>query len=237
VKPLRDSHARRGERRATADLLQRVLPAVGLDVSITTSVPRSARRRPSLSIANVLPTPGAAPSTHARCHARGWCSSQSLPAPMITDAVVTYRRRPCRSRRTPYRSGTRPCSSTIPWVGADTRTSREADAQPRRLAYRAHCAGPDRPAGRARSDNLRRGNRLLSAGPHRASGCAARRYRSTAHAELLRRYDHCRFFVLTTDHADSADAQKSHPFYRAMGLIHMRSREWRRSAAGAPLRQ
>jgi len=38
-------------------------------------------------------------------------------------------------------------------------------------------------------------------------------------AELLRRYDHCRFFVLTTDHADSADAQKSHPFYRAMGLI------------------
>jgi len=38
-------------------------------------------------------------------------------------------------------------------------------------------------------------------------------------AELLGRYDHCRFFVLTTDSADSADARKSHPFYRAMGLI------------------
>jgi ribosomal protein S18 acetylase RimI-like enzyme len=37
--------------------------------------------------------------------------------------------------------------------------------------------------------------------------------------DLQRRYDHCRFFLLSTDHADSADAQKSHPFYRAVGLI------------------
>ena len=37
--------------------------------------------------------------------------------------------------------------------------------------------------------------------------------------DLLRRYDNCRFFILSTDHADSADAWKSHPFYRAMGLI------------------
>jgi GNAT superfamily N-acetyltransferase len=37
--------------------------------------------------------------------------------------------------------------------------------------------------------------------------------------ELQRAYSECRFFVLSTDRADSEDAAKSHPFYRAMGMI------------------
>ncbi|GLY00456.1 GNAT family N-acetyltransferase [Actinoplanes sp. NBRC 101535] len=37
--------------------------------------------------------------------------------------------------------------------------------------------------------------------------------------ELKRRYAHCRFFVLSTDAAGTEDAQRSHPFYRAQGLI------------------
>jgi GNAT superfamily N-acetyltransferase len=38
-------------------------------------------------------------------------------------------------------------------------------------------------------------------------------------AELRRRYDQCSFFLLSTDPPDSAAARKSHPFYRAMGMI------------------
>jgi ribosomal protein S18 acetylase RimI-like enzyme len=37
--------------------------------------------------------------------------------------------------------------------------------------------------------------------------------------ELKRRYAACRFFLLSTDHADSAEATRSHPFYRSLGLI------------------
>jgi GNAT superfamily N-acetyltransferase len=37
--------------------------------------------------------------------------------------------------------------------------------------------------------------------------------------DLQRRYEGCRFFVLSTDHAGSPDALKSHPFYRASGLV------------------
>lgn len=37
--------------------------------------------------------------------------------------------------------------------------------------------------------------------------------------ELIGRYGHCRSFVLSTDAADSADAQVSHPFYRSLGLV------------------
>jgi GNAT superfamily N-acetyltransferase len=37
--------------------------------------------------------------------------------------------------------------------------------------------------------------------------------------ELKQRYADCRFFVLSTDGAGTADAQSSHPFYRALGLI------------------
>jgi GNAT superfamily N-acetyltransferase len=37
--------------------------------------------------------------------------------------------------------------------------------------------------------------------------------------DLQRRYGSCRFFLLSTDHAESPDALKSHPFYRATGLI------------------
>ncbi|WGW13600.1 GNAT family N-acetyltransferase [Saxibacter everestensis] len=37
--------------------------------------------------------------------------------------------------------------------------------------------------------------------------------------ELKRRYAGCRFFVLSTDAAGTEDAEKSHPFYRELGLI------------------
>ncbi|OJF10512.1 GNAT family N-acetyltransferase [Couchioplanes caeruleus] len=37
--------------------------------------------------------------------------------------------------------------------------------------------------------------------------------------ELKRRYIECRFFLLSTDHAKTEDARKSHPFYRSLGLI------------------
>ena len=37
--------------------------------------------------------------------------------------------------------------------------------------------------------------------------------------ELLRRYGHCPFFLLSTDPPGSAEAAKSHPFYRSMGLV------------------
>jgi hypothetical protein len=37
--------------------------------------------------------------------------------------------------------------------------------------------------------------------------------------DLQGRYRNCRFFLPSTDDAESADARKSHPFYRAMGLI------------------
>lgn len=37
--------------------------------------------------------------------------------------------------------------------------------------------------------------------------------------ELLHRYRHCRSFVLSTDPTGSADAAKSHPFYRSLGLV------------------
>ena len=38
--------------------------------------------------------------------------------------------------------------------------------------------------------------------------------------DLQRRYRNCRFFILSTDHADSVDAEKSHPFYRAFPHLH-----------------
>lgn len=37
--------------------------------------------------------------------------------------------------------------------------------------------------------------------------------------DLLERYAHCRFFVLSTDHPDTEDAKKSHPFYRSLGFV------------------
>ncbi|MFI5934599.1 GNAT family N-acetyltransferase [Actinoplanes sp. NPDC051494] len=37
--------------------------------------------------------------------------------------------------------------------------------------------------------------------------------------ELKRRYAHCRFFVLSTDRADTEGGATSHPFYRSAGLI------------------
>ncbi|MEV6601622.1 GNAT family N-acetyltransferase [Actinoplanes sp. NPDC051346] len=37
--------------------------------------------------------------------------------------------------------------------------------------------------------------------------------------ELKRRYEHCRFFLLSTDAAESPEAEISHPFYRALGFV------------------
>lgn len=52
-------------------------------------------------------------------------------------------------------------------------------------------------------------------------------------AELRRRHESCSFFVLTTDSAGSDDARKSHPFYRAVGLIP--HEEQRLTAFGLPV--
>ena len=57
----RYSIARRGTTSRSPICSAVLLAAVGLDDPTTTSVPRSRRRRPSSSIAKVLPTPGAAP--------------------------------------------------------------------------------------------------------------------------------------------------------------------------------
>ncbi|WP_028279323.1 GNAT family N-acetyltransferase [Arthrobacter sp. H5] len=37
--------------------------------------------------------------------------------------------------------------------------------------------------------------------------------------DAQKRYAHCRFFLLSTDHPDTEDARKSHPFYRSLGMI------------------
>ncbi|GAA2540024.1 GNAT family N-acetyltransferase [Winogradskya consettensis] len=37
--------------------------------------------------------------------------------------------------------------------------------------------------------------------------------------ELKTRYAHCRFFVLSTDHASTPGAAAAHPFYRSLGFI------------------
>ncbi|MFB7513272.1 GNAT family N-acetyltransferase [Streptomyces sp. NPDC056144] len=37
--------------------------------------------------------------------------------------------------------------------------------------------------------------------------------------ELTRRYAHCRFFLLSTDHADSPEGERNHAFYRSLGFL------------------
>ncbi|MEU5217253.1 GNAT family N-acetyltransferase [Streptomyces sp. NPDC020807] len=37
--------------------------------------------------------------------------------------------------------------------------------------------------------------------------------------ELMRRYAHCRFFLLSTDHADSPEGKRNHAFYRSLGFL------------------
>ncbi|WP_067504689.1 GNAT family N-acetyltransferase [Actinoplanes sp. TFC3] len=37
--------------------------------------------------------------------------------------------------------------------------------------------------------------------------------------ELKKRYEHCRFFILSTDAPGTSGALTSHPFYRSLGLI------------------
>lgn len=36
---------------------------------------------------------------------------------------------------------------------------------------------------------------------------------------LFDRYDHCRFFLLSTDHESTPDGAESHRFYRGLGLV------------------
>lgn len=36
---------------------------------------------------------------------------------------------------------------------------------------------------------------------------------------LMRRYSHCRFFLLSTDHAASPEGRRNHAFYRSLGFL------------------
>ena len=36
---------------------------------------------------------------------------------------------------------------------------------------------------------------------------------------LMRRYSHCRFFLLSTDHESSAEGKRNHAFYRSLGFL------------------
>lgn len=36
---------------------------------------------------------------------------------------------------------------------------------------------------------------------------------------LMRRYSHCRFFLLSTDHESSPEGKRNHAFYRSLGFL------------------
>ncbi|MCX5166557.1 GNAT family N-acetyltransferase [Streptomyces antibioticus] len=36
---------------------------------------------------------------------------------------------------------------------------------------------------------------------------------------LMRRYSHCRFFLLSTDHESSPEGRRNHAFYRSLGFL------------------
>ncbi|MFV5998447.1 GNAT family N-acetyltransferase [Streptomyces sp. NPDC056231] len=40
--------------------------------------------------------------------------------------------------------------------------------------------------------------------------------------DLMRRYSHCRFFVLSTDHESSPEGKRNHAFYRSLGFLSLR---------------
>ncbi|MFI8392795.1 GNAT family N-acetyltransferase [Streptomyces sp. NPDC085540] len=42
---------------------------------------------------------------------------------------------------------------------------------------------------------------------------------------LMRRYSHCRFFVLSTDHESSPEGERNHAFYRSLGFLSYEEKE------------
>ncbi|MBD3574998.1 GNAT family N-acetyltransferase [Streptomyces sp. KD18] len=42
---------------------------------------------------------------------------------------------------------------------------------------------------------------------------------------LMRRYSHCRFFLLSTDHESTPEGERSHAFYRSLGFLSYEEKE------------
>ncbi|NML52283.1 GNAT family N-acetyltransferase [Streptomyces sp. R302] len=42
---------------------------------------------------------------------------------------------------------------------------------------------------------------------------------------LMRRYSHCRFFLLPTDHESTAEGERNHAFYRSPGFLSYEEKE------------
>ncbi|MGW1093862.1 GNAT family N-acetyltransferase [Streptomyces sp. NPDC002596] len=42
---------------------------------------------------------------------------------------------------------------------------------------------------------------------------------------LMQRYSHCRFFLLSTDHASSPEGKRNHAFYRSLGFLSYEEKE------------
>ncbi|MGW2438587.1 GNAT family N-acetyltransferase [Streptomyces goshikiensis] len=42
---------------------------------------------------------------------------------------------------------------------------------------------------------------------------------------LIRRYSHCRFFLLSTDHESSPEGERNHAFYRSLGFLSYEEKE------------
>ncbi|MFI6416720.1 GNAT family N-acetyltransferase [Streptomyces sp. NPDC050842] len=42
---------------------------------------------------------------------------------------------------------------------------------------------------------------------------------------LMRRYSHCRFFLLSTDHESSEEGKRNHAFYRSLGFLSYEEKE------------
>ncbi|MFF9013389.1 GNAT family N-acetyltransferase [Streptomyces sp. NPDC014870] len=42
---------------------------------------------------------------------------------------------------------------------------------------------------------------------------------------LVRRYSHCRFFLLSTDHESSPEGKRNHAFYRSLGFLSYEEKE------------
>ncbi|MFJ3906416.1 GNAT family N-acetyltransferase [Streptomyces sp. NPDC090025] len=43
--------------------------------------------------------------------------------------------------------------------------------------------------------------------------------------ELMRRYSHCRFLLLSTDHESSPEGERNHAFYRSLGFLSYAEKE------------
>lgn len=43
--------------------------------------------------------------------------------------------------------------------------------------------------------------------------------------DLMPRYSHCRFFLLSTDHASSPEGRRNHAFYRSLGFLSYEEKE------------